>query len=358
MELYEYQAKMLLQRYGVPVCPHYLIERGQNAEECVKNWGLEQARIRPQVLQNLSPEQLVTSPEKIVSSLTQVFAQENPPHKVMVLQPFEAHRSFRLQISMNIDGRIMLAMTEKLADEDLEKSFEEECFRHTLLHPFQLNRLQHALKIPFQMSLTFQKLIMNCVFAFMSLDAINFIAHPISFTEAGAFEIHSVQLFIDDHAIFRQSEINLLLNKEQRFSPEKSLISPQGNIVCIASSKDLALATADLITKDKGTVVCAIDIGEDLHKITDHCKQYLETTSVKVIIVNIFTGTLDASNVAKRLMPILEQFGKRFFFVIRLDGTNCMTACKLFSKNYTATPSLKDAVLSAVTHQKQEVSCQ
>lgn len=354
MELYEYQTHVLLQRFGIPLPPRLLIEKGQQIEALVKDWDIGRSELRPQYLA-YEPPMAVSSREELFATVSDLFSRPTPPKKILLLQPSEFARSFSLQIDITSQGEIELKAFEKRREDELQKTVTETCLAGRPLYPFQINRLRHLLGIPLPFSESFTKVVTGLYCAFTHFDVTSLIVTTLGLNEAGLFEVQSAQMFIDDHALFRQNELSLLFDEKQRATPWMIAPSTSGTIACIASGTEAALATADLVRFQGGVVAYAADMGEELSKLQELLEK-MSQQHISTVLINFYYGIREKNVIVKQLQPIIERFRQKLFIVLRLDGTNGPSVCKTLSSLCATMVSLQEAVLTAVRHKKETSS--
>jgi succinyl-CoA synthetase beta subunit len=135
----------------------------------------------------------------------------------------------------------------------------------------------------------------------------------------------------DDNALFRQKEINALLEPSEDElkeidAKEKGLtyIRLDGSIGCMVNGAGLAMATMDMIKYYGGSPANFLDIGgsSNPQKVIDAMNLILSDKNVKVVMINIFGGITRCDDVARGLVSALNQIKVDIPIVVRLSGTN------------------------------------
>ena len=135
----------------------------------------------------------------------------------------------------------------------------------------------------------------------------------------------------DDNALFRHPEIVALrdLNEEDSKEIEASkyslsYIALDGNIACLVNGAGLAMSTMDIIKHFGGTPANFLDVGGGASKdqVIAAFKIILGDPNVKGILVNIFGGIMDCNVIAQGIVEAVKEVGLKLPLVVRLEGNN------------------------------------
>jgi succinyl-CoA synthetase beta subunit len=135
----------------------------------------------------------------------------------------------------------------------------------------------------------------------------------------------------DDNALFRHPEIVALrdLNEEDSKEIEASkfnlsYIALDGNIACLVNGAGLAMSTMDIIKHFGGNPANFLDVGGGASKdqVVAAFKIILGDKNVKGILVNIFGGIMDCNVIATGVVEAVKEVGLQLPLVVRLEGNN------------------------------------
>ncbi len=135
----------------------------------------------------------------------------------------------------------------------------------------------------------------------------------------------------DDNALFRHPNIVQLrdLNEEDPKEIEASkyslsYIALDGNIACLVNGAGLAMSTMDIIKHYGGTPANFLDVGGGASKeqVVAAFKIILGDPNVKGILVNIFGGIMDCNVIAQGIVEAVKEVGLKLPLVVRLEGNN------------------------------------
>ncbi len=175
------------------------------------------------------------------------------------------------------------------------------------------------------------KLIRNLYTAFWETDAAMIEVNPLISTPAGDILALDAKVSFDSNALYRHPEIVALrdLNEEDPKEIEASkfglsYIALDGNIACLVNGAGLAMSTMDIIQHFGGTPANFLDVGGGASKeqVVAAFKIILGDKNVKGILVNIFGGIMDCNVIAQGIVEAVKEVGLKLPLVVRLEGNN------------------------------------
>ena len=175
------------------------------------------------------------------------------------------------------------------------------------------------------------KLIRNLFTCFWETDASMVEINPLITTPTGEVLALDGKVSFDDNALFRHPEIVALrdLNEEdpkevEASKAELSYIALDGNIACLVNGAGLAMSTMDIIQHFGGSPANFLDVGGGATKdqVTAAFKIILGDANVKGILVNIFGGIMDCNVIATGIIEAVKETGLKLPLVVRLEGNN------------------------------------
>jgi succinyl-CoA synthetase beta subunit len=175
------------------------------------------------------------------------------------------------------------------------------------------------------------KLIRNLYTAFWETDAAMIEVNPLITTPTGDVLALDAKVSFDSNALYRHPEIVALrdLNEEDPKEIEASkfglsYIALDGNIACLVNGAGLAMSTMDIIQHFGGTPANFLDVGGGASKdqVIAAFKIILGDKNVKGILVNIFGGIMDCNVIAQGIVEAVKEVGLKLPLVVRLEGNN------------------------------------
>ncbi len=175
------------------------------------------------------------------------------------------------------------------------------------------------------------KLIRNLYTMYWETDAAMVEVNPLITTPTGDVLALDAKVSFDSNALYRHPEIVALrdLNEEDPKEIEASkfnlrYIALDGNIACLVNGAGLAMSTMDIIQHFGGTPANFLDVGGGASKdqVVAAFKIILGDKNVKGILVNIFGGIMDCNVIAQGIVEAVKEVGLKLPLVVRLEGNN------------------------------------
>ena len=220
---------------------------------------------------------------------------------------------------------------EKVAHETPEKITKVRVDPAYGLADFQVRDLIAALGLTGAEAKNAAKLIRNLYTCFWETDAAMVEVNPLITTPTGDVLALDAKVSFDDNALFRHPELVALrdLNEEDPKEIEASkyslsYIALDGNIACLVNGAGLAMSTMDIIKHFGGTPANFLDVGGGASKdqVIAAFKIILGDPNVKGILVNIFGGIMDCNVIATGIVEAVKEVGLKLPLVVRLEGNN------------------------------------
>ena len=220
---------------------------------------------------------------------------------------------------------------EKVAHETPEKLFKILIDPAYGLADFQVRELIFKLGFTGIEAQNAAKLIRNLYTAFWETDAAMIEVNPLITTPTGDVLALDAKVSFDSNALYRHPEIVALrdLNEEDSKEIEASkyslsYIALDGNIACLVNGAGLAMSTMDIIQHFGGTPANFLDVGGGASKdqVIAAFKIILGDKNVKGILVNIFGGIMDCNVIATGIVAAVKEVGLKLPLVVRLEGNN------------------------------------
>jgi len=175
------------------------------------------------------------------------------------------------------------------------------------------------------------KLIRNLYNAYWETDAAMIEVNPLITTPTGDVLALDAKVSFDSNALYRHPEIVALrdLNEEDPKEIEASkfslsYIALDGSIACLVNGAGLAMSTMDIIKYFGGSPANFLDVGGGASKeqVVAAFKIILGDPNVKGIFVNIFGGIMDCNVIATGIVEAVKEVGLKLPLVVRLEGNN------------------------------------
>ena len=243
---------------------------------------------------------------------------------------------------------------EKVAEETPEKIIKEWINPKIGLQINQVKKITFALNLKGNAQKEMIKFICSLYDAYEKIDASMFEINPVLKTSDNQILAVDAKVNIDDNALFRHKDIELLrdLTEEDPAEIEAkksnlSYVKLDGNVGCMVNGAGLAMATMDIIKLSGGDPANFLDVGGTANAETVEAgfRIILKDSNVKAILLNIFGGIVRCDRVANGVVQAYKNIGKiNVPIIVRLQGTNSKEAAEIINNS-----GLK--VFSAITLQ-------
>jgi succinyl-CoA synthetase beta subunit len=266
-------------------------------------------------------------------------------------------------IVASTEGGVEIEKVAHETPEKITKVFVDPAFG---LADYQVRQLLFGLKFNPTEQKNAAKLIRNLYTMFWETDASMVEINPLVTIEGDLVEALDAKVSFDDNALFRHSDIVALrdLNEEDPKEIEASkynlsYIALDGNIACLVNGAGLAMSTMDIIKHFGGTPANFLDVGGGASKdqVIAAFKIILGDPNVKGILVNIFGGIMDCNVIASGIVDAVKEVGLKLPLVVRLEGNNVVAGKKTLADSgltITSGDSMADAaqkIVHLVAHQ-------
>ena len=386
MNLHEFQAKQLLQRYGLPIPRSILAETTQQAKDAAQALGGDAWVVKAQVHAGgrgkAGGVKVVRSEDELQALATDLLGRRlvtyqnapdgQPVNTVLVEETLPIARE--LYLSMLVDRsleRIVVVASaaggmdiEEIAQTSPEQILQEVCDPLNGLVDFQARNLAFRLGLAGEQIGAFTRLLKGLYRLFKENDLALLEINPLVVTGEGALVALDCKMSVDDNALYRQKALAEQRDWSQEDPKEAeahhaglNYIALNGNIGCMVNGAGLAMATMDLIKLHGGAPANFLDVGggATAETVAKAFKIILADSNVKAILVNIFGGIMRCDIIAEGIMTAVREVGIEIPVVVRLEGTNVELGRKMLSESglsIISASGLTDAAQQAVNSVK------
>ncbi len=369
MNIHEYQAKSLLQKFGVAVPKGGVAYTAQEAEKVARGLPGAVYVVKSQIHaggrgagrfkddpKGKGGVRVVKSPEEVAANAAAMLGhvlitkQTGPKgrevKRVYVEEGCDIKRE--LYLGMLVDRKTsrvtVMASTEGgMEIEEVAASHPEKILR-VAIDPATGMQGFHARKLAFGLGLEGKQVgaatrfMLGMYKAFMSLDASVVEINPLVVTGAGEVLALDAKMNFDDNALFRHKEVEEMRDEAEEDPTELeaakhslNYVKLDGNIGCMVNGAGLAMATMDIIKLYGGDPANFLDVGGGATKerVTTAFKLILSDPNVEGILVNIFGGIMRCDVIAEGIVAAAREVALHVPLVVRLEGTNVRLGKKI-----------------------------
>ncbi len=389
MNIHEYQAKELLQRFGVATPPGKAARSPEEARRVAHDLGTQDLVVKAQIHAGgrgkgtfangfkggvhlcKSPDEARDLAAKMLGE-TLVTHQTGPAGRmvntVLVAQSVEIEREiyFAILLDRGTGAPMIVASTEggveieAVAEKSPEKIIREPIDRLAGIQPYQTRKLARQLGFTSAQIKPASKLFDGLFRTFSALDCSMVEVNPLVVTKTGEVMALDAKFNFDDNALYRHPEVELLrdIAEEDPREVEASkhdlnYIGLDGNIACLVNGAGLAMATMDIIKFYGGSPANFLDVGGGAseEQVTQAFKLLVSDKNVKAILVNIFGGIMRCDVIAHGIVNAVKAVQLPVPLVVRLEGTNVKEGKQILADSglpLTTADDLGDAAQKAV----------
>ena len=228
------------------------------------------------------------------------------------------------------------------------------------LQPFQTRKLSKQLGFESSQLKSASKLFEGLYHTFIAFDCSMVEVNPLVVTTKGDVLALDAKFNFDDNALYRHPDIAAMRDIAEEDPREVeaskhglSYIGLDGNIACLVNGAGLAMATMDIIKFYGGEPANFLDVGGGAteEQVTEAFKILISDKKVKAILVNIFGGIMKCDVIAQGIINAAKTVHLSVPLVARLEGTNVEKGKQLLKESglaLIAADDLADAAKKAV----------
>jgi len=389
MNIHEYQAKELLQKFDVATTRGRVAATLDDVEQIARELGDVDIVVKAQIhaggrgkgaFKNgfkggvhvrKTPAEVREVAAKMLGQIL-VTHQTGPAgrtvNKVLVAESADIAREiyFAILLDRATAAPLVVASTEggveieAVAAKSPEKIIREAIDPLAGLQPFQARKVAKQLGFESSQLKNASKLFEGLYRTFIAFDCSMVEVNPLVVTTKGEVLALDAKFNFDDNALYRHPEIAALRDVAQEDPREVeaskhglNYIGLDGNIACLVNGAGLAMATMDIIKFYGGEPANFLDVGGGANEqqVTEAFKILLAHKKVKAILVNIFGGIMKCDVIAQGIINAAKSIKLSVPVVVRLEGTNVERAKQLLKESGLAlitAGDLADAAQKAV----------
>src|SRR5437588_938148 len=360
MNIHEYQAKELLEKFGVATTRGKVASSPEEAEQIARALAPAEVVVKAQIHAGgrgkgtfanglkggvhvcKTPEEAREKASKMLGQ-TLVTHQTGPTgrvvNKVLVTEAVEIAREVYFAIIRDrpTAAPLIVASTEGGVEIETVAATTPEKIVRELVHPlaglqpFQTRKLAKQLAFEQSQTKSATKLFDGLYRTFIGCDCSMVEINPLVVTKKGDVLALDAKFNFDDNALYRHPEIAAMrdIAEEDPREVEASkhglnYIGLDGNIACLVNGAGLAMATMDIIKFYGGRPANFLDVGGGAteEQVTDAFKILIADKNVKAILVNIFGGIMKVDVIAQGIINAAKTVKLPVPVVVRLEGTN------------------------------------
>ncbi|MFD6226740.1 ADP-forming succinate--CoA ligase subunit beta [Streptomyces sp. NPDC060232] len=370
MDLFEYQARDLFAKHGVPVLAGEVIDTPEAAREATERLGgksVVKAQVKVGGRGKAGGVKLAATPDEAVARATDILGMDikgHTVHKVMIAETApEIVEEYYVSYLLDRTNRTFLAMASVAGGMDIEQVAEETPEKLAKV-PVNANEgvtIEKAREIvalaqfPAEVAEKVAEVLVTLWDTFIAEDALLVEVNPLAKVASGEVIALDGKVSLDENAEFRQPGHEEFVdhaaaNPLEAAAKAKNLnyVKLDGEVGIIGNGAGLVMSTLDVVayageaykSENGGGVKPAnfLDIGGGASAavMANGLEIILGDPDVKSVFVNVFGGITACDEVANGIvqaLALLEEKGEAVTkpLVVRLDGNNAELGRKILS---------------------------
>ena len=371
MNIHEYQARELFQKFGVASQKGKAAFTPEEAEKAAVALGAEQIVVKAQIHAGGRGKgtfkngfkggvHLCKTPAEVRHLAEQMLGQTLVTHQtgpegrvvntLLVAEAVDISRElyFAILFDRATSAPMIIASTEGGMDIEAVAEHSPEKILHISIdpllgiQPYQTRKIAAALGLRGPLMTQASKLFTALYRTYIESDCTLVEINPLVVTPDGRLLALDAKFNFDDNALYRQPAIVAMRDIAEEDPREVAAsefnlnyIGLDGNIACLVNGAGLAMATMDIIQHSGGSPANFLDVGGGASKeqVSAAFKIILGDKAVKGIMVNIFGGIMDCNVIAHGIVDAARETGLNLPLVVRLEGNNVEAGKKTLAES-------------------------
>ena len=342
MKLYEYIAKAVLRKHGIPVPDGFVISSPDQIRSIPGP-----VMIKAQVLiggrgkaGGIKSAQTVAEAKTAAASILGMNIRGFVTKEVLVEQRLDISKELYLGVTVDRSNRCLLVMASAEGGMDIEGVAEDKILMMPVspligYSPFIGRKVAAFLGLEKEQASQVMTICEQLFKLAIEEDAELAEINPLVVTSAGRVVAGDAKVTIDSDALFRHVEYSGLPEdltplEQKAKALDIAFVQLDGNIGVIANGAGLTMATLDSINMFGGKAGVFLDLGgtDDPEKVKQAVLLMTEANP-KVMLLNIFGGITKCDTVAKGVIEANQEKKISVPFIARIKGVNEEIACDM-----------------------------
>jgi succinyl-CoA synthetase beta subunit len=392
MNIHEYQAKALLNEFGVPISKGVPVLKAADAEAAAKQlpgpiWvvksqihagGRGKGKFKEASAGDKGGVRIAKSTAEVAEFAKQMLgatlvtiqtgAHGKQVNGLYIEEGSDIDKEFYLSILVNREtSEVSFVVSteggvniEEVAHKTPEKIITFSVDPATGIMGHHGRAVAKALNLTGDLAKQAEKLTAQLYAAFVAKDMAMLEINPLVVTKQGQLRVLDAKVSFDDNAAFRHPEVAALRDETEEDAKEieaskydLNYVALDGTIGCMVNGAGLAMATMDIIKLYGMEPANFLDVGGGAtkEKVAAAFKIITADPNVKGILVNIFGGIMKCDIIAEGVVAAVKDAGLTVPLVVRLEGTNVEQGKKIIREsglNVVPADDLDDAAQKIV----------
>jgi succinyl-CoA synthetase beta subunit len=354
LKIHEYQAKDIFAKYGIPVPAGRVAFTPDEAASIAAELGgkaVVKAQVHVGGRGKAGGVKLAATPEDARDKASQIIGMDIKGltvQKVLVSQAVDIGQEYYLGLTMDRDARKLVLILSASGGVDIEEVAAKtpELIAKVYIDPliglqeFQLKQAIFRSGVDVSKAKEIKDIIRKLFTCYLAIDASLAEINPLVVTKGGEVIALDAKINIDDNALYRQPELEKLLEvgadmdaiEAEAYHKGIAYVHLSGgNIGVMGNGAGLVMTTMDVISRAGGKPNNFLDIGgaATTEVVEDELMLILKDPLVEGIFLNVFGGIVRCDMVAEGILNAYAKLPRKVPIVLRMTGTNEDKARKL-----------------------------
>ena len=345
MDLFEYQGKQLLARYGVPVSAGEAVFTVDDAVAAAEGLGypvVVKAQVQVGGRGKAGGIKLAANADEVRVHAANILGLDIKGHVVGTLwieQATDIAQEYYASFTLDRAAKLHLGMLSAQGGVEIEEVAARAPEAIARLHVDPVDGLSEdqcrawvdAAALPEEAREGTVQTLMKLYRAYVEGDADLVEINPLVLTTDGRIHALDAKVTLDGNAVFRHPDYEQYDATQERDARERAAherglqyVGLEGFVGVIANGAGLAMSTVDVVNEVGGKPANFLDIGggANAEVMAGALEVINNDPDVRSILINIFGGITKGEEVANGIVQALERVTIDAPIVIRLDGTN------------------------------------
>ena len=360
MDLFEYQARDLFEKYQVPVLQGLIADTPEQAEAAAAKIGgtvVVKAQVKTGGRGKAGGVKVAHSPQEAKLAAEKILGLDIKGHvvkRVMIAEGAKIAKEFYFSVLLDRSNRTFLSLCSVEGGMEIEQLAEErpEALAKIAIDAVQGIDLAKALEIAKaggfddEMASKVAPIFVKLYEVFKKEDTTLVEVNPLVLTEDGQILALDGKVSFDDNAEFRHERDDLERDtldplEAKAKAMDLNYVKLDGEVGIIGNGAGLVMSTLDVVAyagERHGGVKPAnfLDIGggASAEVMAAGLEDILNDPQVKSVFVNVFGGITACDAVANGIVGALAKLGSKASkpLVVRLDGNNVLEGRKILAE--------------------------
>lgn len=369
MKLYEFLAKDIFAKNGIPVPRGAVARSPEEAEEIAR--GIGEVAIKSQVLAGARGKAggiaFASTPEEARAAAARLLGSEIRGYRVeqvLVEEKLKIDKELYLGITIDKAARQPLVIASNQGGMNIEDVPERQIVKRRIdirlgFYPFMGREVARRLELTGDIAKQVAEILVKLYRIFRHYDAELVEINPLVITKDKVIAADA-RLNVDDDALYRHQDLPVVEEGTELERKVKALglayVELDGDIAVMANGAGITMATLDVIQSYGGRPANFLDAGGGAG--VDQTAQAIEVLLMKkpkALLINIFGGITRCDDVARAIVKVKKARGIPVPMIIRLVGTNDIEGREVLRESgLSAYHSMDEAAKAVVAAAKGE----